>query len=158
MKTVRLSAVIIGIFTLFIVGCSPIITTDNKNEATIPTLEPRPGSIPQQGDPLKMTPTVPPPTNPAMQSLIEKAKEDLAQRLSISTNQIDILEAASVIWPDSSLGCPQKGMAYAEVLTPGYLIVLTTGNDEYEYHTSTGTEVIYCANPTPPIEGTPDNV
>jgi hypothetical protein len=46
-------------------------------------------------------------------------------------------------------------MAYAEVLTPGYLIILSVNNEEYEYHTSKGTEVIYCENPNPPVPGMP---
>lgn len=116
-------------------------------------IEPTPrGDLPQ------LTPTFSTPSIPHLQSLIEKAKEDLAQRFSISLSQIDLVQATEVIWPDSSLGCPQKGMAYAEVLTPGYLIILSDGNMEYEYHASKGTEVIYCVNPTPPVPGTPDNV
>jgi hypothetical protein len=49
-------------------------------------------------------------------------------------------------------------MVYAEVLTPGYLILLNADSEEYEYHTSRSTEVIYCENPTPPVPGTPDDI
>ncbi|MDX1408310.1 MAG: hypothetical protein R3330_09255, partial [Saprospiraceae bacterium] len=66
------------------------------------------------------------------------------------------VNAADVVWPDSSLGCPQKGMVYADVLTPGYLIVLSADGREYEYHTSKGTEVVYCINPTAPLQDLPD--
>lgn len=97
------------------------------------------------------------PSISAPQNLIEIAREDLAQRLSLSISQIDLVDAKEVIWPDSSLGCPQPGMAYADVLTPGYMIILKAGDKEYEYHASKGTFVIYCENPTPPIPGTPDN-
>ena len=40
----------------------------------------------------------------------------------------------AVQWPDSSLGCPQPGMLYAQVVTPGYLIVLAVEDQTYEYH------------------------
>jgi hypothetical protein len=108
--------------------------------------------LPTQGDNSQMTPSV-----PGLQGLIEKAREDLAKRLSITVTEISVAEAAAVIWPDSSLGCPQKGMAYAEVLTSGYLILLEYANNQYEYHAGKGPEVFYCPNPTPPVPGTPGN-
>jgi hypothetical protein len=55
------------------------------------------------------------------------------------------------------LGCPQKGMAYAEVLTPGYLILLEYGGTTYEYHASQGGTVVTCKNPSPPVLATPGN-
>ena len=99
------------------------------------------------------------PTHPSgMEFLIEKAKDDLAQRLSILVNQIELIQAEAVTWPNASLGCPQPGMAYADVLTPGYIILLEANDKEYEYHTSRGTEIIYCENPNPPVPGTPDDI
>jgi hypothetical protein len=103
-------------------------------------------------DDTRMTQT-PPFSN--LERLIVKAKEDLAKQLSIEIIEISLVAAREVVWPDASLGCPQPGMAYAEVLTPGYLILLKSKNIEYEYHASRGTEVIYCENPMPPVEGTP---
>ena len=104
-----------------------------------------------------MAPSPSTPTASGLQSLIETAKEDLTRRLSISMTQISLVEATEVVWPDSSLGCPQEGMAYAQVLTPGYLIRLESGNKEFEYHASKGTFITYCENPSPTIPGTPEN-
>lgn len=36
---------------------------------------------------------------------------------SISLCQIDLIEVKEVVWLDGSLGCPQPGMEYANVLT-----------------------------------------
>lgn len=102
-----------------------------------------------------MTPTDSPSTPPGMESLIEKAREDLAERLSIEISQISLLEAREVTWPNASLGCPQPGMAYADVLTPGFLIILKANALAFEYHASRESEVFYCENPTSPVEGTP---
>src|ERR1044071_6399292 len=93
-----------------------------------------------------------------LQNLTEKAKADLAQRLSIAITQINVLEAKAVTWPNSSLGCPERGMAYTEVLTPGYLILLHVNNQDYEYHASKSSEVSYCPNPTPPVQGMPGDI
>ena len=86
---------------------------------------------------------------------VVQAKEDLAQRLGINTSEIKLLKFEAVTWPNASLGCPQPGMAYAEVLTPGYLLILSVKGIEYEYHASRGGEVIYCSNPEDPVPGTP---
>jgi hypothetical protein len=105
-----------------------------------------------------MTPSPPPPVTPQLQKLIEQSKQDLAQRLGINVDDISLLEASSVTWPDASLGCPREGMGYAQVLTPGYLIRLQAGEQEYEYHAGRSTDVMYCDNPTPPVPGTPGDV
>ena len=105
-----------------------------------------------------MTPSLPTPANPSLQNLIDRAVADLAQRLFVPAAQIQLVEASPVVWPDSSLGCPQEGMVYAQVLTPGYLIRLNANNTEYEYHASRGTEVIFCENPSPPVQGTPGDI
>ncbi len=98
------------------------------------------------------TPTQPTPADPVLRSLIDEAKTDLAQRLSLPVEQITLLEAAAVTWPDGSLGCPEEGMAYAQVLSPGYLIRVEACGQEYEYHASRST-VFYCQNPSPPLPG-----
>ena len=71
---------------------------------------------------------------PGLESLIEKAKDDLAQRLFISAAQISLVEAKEVFWPDSSLGCPQPGMRYIQVPEDGALIILRAQGKVYEYH------------------------
>jgi hypothetical protein len=115
-------------------------------------------SAPTPGDTPNMTPTPAFPTAPNLQSLIEKAKDDLAQRLSISTTQINVVDAKEVTWSNSSLGCPQPGMLYAEALTPGFLVLLSANSREYEYHAGKNLNVFYCENPTPPVEGVPSDI
>ena len=105
-----------------------------------------------------MTPTLPTPDDPRLQNLIEIARQDLSQRISVPADDFILLEATSVTWPDASLGCPQEGMQYAQVLTPGYLIRLKAGEQEYEYHASREAYIILCENPTPPVPGTPGDI
>ena len=98
-----------------------------------------------------------PDPSPSLQNLIEQAKEDLAQRLSTSATEITVVDARDVVWSNSSLGCPQPGMLYAEVLTPGYLILLNANRQDYEYHAGKSSDAFYCERPDPPVEGMPDN-
>jgi hypothetical protein len=59
---------------------------------------------------------------------------DLAQRLSIAPEEIEFIRLDLVEWPDSSLGCPQPGVEYLEVLVDGYVIQLKVGQRVYAYH------------------------
>ena len=56
-------------------------------------------------------------------------------RLGIEQDQIQILSIQSVVWNDSSLGCPEKGMMYLQVLTPGYQVLLQAQGRQYDYRT-----------------------
>jgi hypothetical protein len=106
-----------------------------------------------QGDITPMPTFISTPSDAGLQKLIEKARTDLAQRLSVSMEDIILLEATSVTWPDSSLGCAQEGLMYLPALTPGYLIRLAALEREYEYHSDQDSLIVYCVSPSPPLPG-----
>lgn len=115
-----------------------------------PLSTPTPDS-PPQGD------AMPKPSDPELQKLIETTVQDLAKRLSVSEDQIELKEATEVTWPDSSLGCPNPGSFYTQALTPGYLIRLQNRDTTFEYHTDKRGLVIYCEYPFPlPLDSLPD--
>ena len=66
--------------------------------------------------------------------LIERAKEDLVQTTGAGADEITVVSTEEVEWGDTSLGCPEPDGMYAQVITPGYLIVLESGGDVYDYH------------------------
>jgi hypothetical protein len=98
-----------------------------------------------------MTPTSLSSSESNLQILIDKAKEDLAQHVSSSVAQINLVEATEVEWSDSSLDCPQPGMTYLQVITPGYRILLEVDGQEYEYHSNRDAYVVLCENRAPPF-------
>jgi diaminopimelate decarboxylase len=71
-----------------------------------------------------------------MQPLIDMSRADLAQRLGIPVDEIQGGGGFPVEWPDASLGHPQPGQVYAQVITQGYEITLEAGGKTYTYHTS----------------------
>lgn len=88
---------------------------------------------------------MPQPTPPSgLDLLIDKAREDLAQRLSIPTSQVKLVEAKPVVWPDASLGCPQPGMEYKQVPYDGALILLEVQGITYEYHNGGSRGLFLC--------------
>lgn len=72
------------------------------------------------------------------------ARNDLARREGIQPGQIGVATVVDVQWPSTALGCPQPGMAYAQVITDGFRIVLTAGGKQYEYHSDRGSRVVLC--------------
>lgn len=109
------------------------------------------------------TPATPGTKQPSdARQIVEIAKEDLARRLGLSPGEISVTSVEAVAWPDASLGCPQQGMMYAQVITPGFLIVLEAGGQTYEYHSDEGGFVVLCrqqgATPAPLIPIDPDEI
>ena len=64
------------------------------------------------------------------------ALDDLTGRLSVDRSAVEIVSVEKRMWGDTSLGCPQPGMMYAQVITPGFLIQLKAGSKVYTYHAS----------------------
>ena len=78
------------------------------------------------------------------ETLLDLVKADLAQRLAIEISAIMLVSYEEVVWPDSSLGCPQPGMAYLQVPKDGSRIVLEFEGTTYDYHTGGGRDPFLC--------------
>jgi hypothetical protein len=81
---------------------------------------------------------------PIDSDLAESAVADLAARLGVSEGDVEVLRVESVAWPDASLGCPEEGQMYAQVIVEGHRIIL--GHDErvYIYHSGEGQPSFLC--------------
>lgn len=82
------------------------------------------------------TPVVSPEVPEEAKLVVALAIEDLADRLEILPDAIEVVEVMQVDWADTSLGCPEPRMMYAQVITPGFLIQLKVGEQVYDYHSS----------------------
>jgi len=82
---------------------------------------------------------------------------DLAARVNTTPAKIEVLEAVSVVWRDSSMGCPKPGFDYLQVLTKGVRIRLRFGLKVFEYHGAGGRAPQYCEHPSDiePLPGGP---
>ena len=78
----------------------------------------------------------------------QRAAEFLAGELGVDSASLEVVSATAMTWPDASLGCPQPGMLYAQVLTPGYLVVIRDGGGvERRVHTNEDvSSAIVCDN------------
>ncbi|MEW6182235.1 MAG: copper amine oxidase N-terminal domain-containing protein [Bacillota bacterium] len=80
------------------------------------------------------------------EKIVEQVKTDLADNKEVSVSTIGVKEITQVEWPDTSLGCPEPGLMYAQVITPGYKIILSDGSTDYEYHAGNGGNLIFCSS------------
>jgi hypothetical protein len=164
MKVQLFKSLLIGCLLFLEGGCNLIPATNAPEspirpsaEATAMTEMQTIPPVPTREDPMQTEPSLPIPSLRGLPALIEKAKADLSQRLSVPDSQINLLDAKEVFWPDASLGCPQPGATYDQVQVPGFLIRLQANGDEFEYHANIHHYVFYCENPTPPLLETPAN-
>ncbi len=167
MKANRFSLAAIFGLVLLLVGCSQPATFHLPAAGT-----PRPGATVQVSSPpaasaapthtvaTQMPPSQPAlpsqdhPPAPGLEGMIEKAKQDLAARLSVPLAQISLVEAAAVVWPDASVGCPQPGMLYIQVPQDGTRIILQVAGSRYAYHVGGSRGLFLCEmvykDPNPP--------
>ncbi len=61
---------------------------------------------------------------------------DLANR-GVSTDGLEVVTARAVTWPNGALGCPKPGMAYTQMVTDGYQVVVTVDGKTYDYRYGT---------------------
>lgn len=101
------------------------------------------GNLTPTATPIQITILPPGDNNSDQQYYIEKATSDLSTKLDIDPSVIRVVNVSERDWGDTSLGCPEKGKMYAEVITPGYEITLEAIGNEYIYHAG-GKSVVTC--------------
>jgi len=79
--------------------------------------------------------------------LVMQAMKDLARRLMLPLDAITVESVEAVTWRDSSLGCPQPGLAARQVLQEGSLIRLAAAGRVYEYHSGGSRAPFLCEQP-----------
>ena len=70
------------------------------------------------------------------ESLVLLAKFDLTIKTGVDLEEISTESIEKTNFSDASLGVAEPGVTYAEVVTPGYIIILKVGGKTYEYHAS----------------------
>lgn len=142
-STTRLPRLVLGgaVLGLVLVGCSGASGSPSgpADGAGSPTVE-------LHAEPL---PTVAPGVSEGVPSaVIDAAVADAAARTGVAPAEVTVVSAESVTFPDGGLGCPEPGMLYTQVLTPGSHVVVEAGGREYDYRASAGGGAMrWCENP-----------
>ena len=85
---------------------------------------------------------VAPPMN--LNGQIQFSKKDLAQRLDVPPESVELSGARQVTWRSGALGCPEPGMNYTQALVSGAVIYLQVDNMIHAYHARFAGEPFYC--------------
>ena len=73
----------------------------------------------------------------------DAARELLSEELGIEDPSLAVVEA--VEWPDTSLGCPEEGQLYAQVIVPGYKLTFERDGTQFEVHSDEdGSQLVLC--------------
>ncbi len=75
---------------------------------------------------------------------VGKAIQDLAYKLRITSDLIQLKSYSDVVWPNGSLGCPDPVQLYSAAQVPGYVIVLHYGRHDYLYQGKSGRMPFRC--------------
>ena len=66
-------------------------------------------------------------------SAIERARQDLAGRLSVSENEIELISVSETEFPDASLGAPVDDEMSAQMISSGWQVTLRAKGKTYDY-------------------------
>ena len=89
----------------------------------------------QTTEPPTPTPEVFNPLPPELRAF-EAVREVLAGQLGMDPLAIQLIETTPVDWPDACLGLPAAGEGCAQVVTPGFRVVVEAGGTSYEFRTN----------------------
>ena len=103
-----------------------------------------------------VTSSVPAPSprdaDPVPSDVVDAAVTDLADHLDVPPEEIAVASAQEVTWGDTSLGCPQPGQRYTQVVTEGVRIELVHDGTTFAYHAGGGRPGPFlCEDPQPPV-------
>jgi hypothetical protein len=73
--------------------------------------------------------------------------------LEIDPQDIEVKSVEAATFPDASLGVHEPDLVYVQVITPGFVIDLTTAGKTYRYHASDDRVVALPDADRPPISG-----
>jgi len=82
------------------------------------------------------------PTTETEPEAVLKARDFLAAELGISVDEITTISFKAVEWSDSCLGLGGADEICAQMITPGYGVLLEAQGQQYELHTNTTGSVI----------------
>ncbi len=129
-------------FTL-ILSAAALLSACAALPQTLPTNQPTRPLPPAATLPPIITPL--PADGDVMPRFILDARQALAAKLNLPLDQIVVISMNQVDWPNACLGLPEKGEMCAEVITPGYRIMLRANNQVFEVHTGGGNRSVRIA-------------
>jgi hypothetical protein len=64
------------------------------------------------------------------QEIGQALKPLVGEKVDVASEDLTLIQAEAIEWSDASLGCPQPGMVYAQVITPGWHFIYEDAEGE----------------------------
>ena len=84
------------------------------------------------------------PTTGSDNPIVQAVLTDAASQLGVPIDEIVVVSAEAKEWSDASLGCPQEGEMYAQVITPGFQIIVEGAGRQLDYRTDSEGNFLVC--------------
>lgn len=129
-------------------ACAPIIpaATEAPTATGTPSQPPPPATT---ETPAEVTPEITPPpvsvTDLPSASMVQLSIAALDEKFNLASEAVTVTEVIPMTWPDAGLGCPKKGVLYAQVLTPGFQILLEADGHVFTFHTDSDDTMVLCS-------------
>ena len=124
-------------------GALPPSIIPSTEEPPVPTPSATEVALPAEPDePTAGEPS--PPVTLSKEEAVVAARTLAAKEAGVGPEDLRLVSAEAREWPNAALDCPQPGMGYAEVITPGYRVVLEAGGDRYDVRLDASGRGILC--------------
>jgi hypothetical protein len=134
------SCVQLAAVTLVVSACGP---ASGGIGSTPPPQSPPPLGSPPPASPVSDLGPASSPT-PDAQAVIAAVQQAAADQVGLSPADVHVQQVEAHQWGDSSLGCPRPGLLYSQVVTDGFLVVVTAADKTLEYHSDARGRVVLC--------------
>lgn len=102
---------------------------------SIPALSQRQTLIPDYSFTISQLNNSPTPNQSLPRAIAEAVRQDLFRKTGIPADQVEIKQSETAQWPNACLGLAKSGEMCAEIIVPGWRIVLSDGKQTWIYRT-----------------------
>jgi hypothetical protein len=81
-------------------------------------------------------------------SILDPIIDEVARDAGVLRDQVRVVSAEAMTFPNAGLGCEQPGMMYTQVQVDGYRVVLDAGGISYDYRGTGSRPPRRCLKPT----------
>lgn len=140
---------VLFLVSILLTACAPSASpsgaaatpSPSATDRVIPTVIPQPTETPVSTPKHSATPAA-----PAEQSQVPPAaiaaQKALADQLGLNADQVKVLSAEAMDWPNGCSGVQMPGRMCTQMITPGFRVMLEAKGQQFEYHTNLNGETV----------------
>lgn len=134
-RSLRSSVGLLVLLVALVAGCSSAASPAPSVAAPSASPVATPGDSVSRPSFTAVSPGVDPTGKPVVlpKSVLDPILADAATRSGVAVDQLVVVTSLSITWSDGSLGCPEPGQAYIQVVLEGYRVSIRAATTTYDY-------------------------